>query len=198
MRRVVIALVLLGLVPATSAAHTKADEKRVLHSLAALHTAAPLSMAGYSQDEFPHWRDPDGNGCNARQDALIHYGTHVVVGARCRIVSGRWRDPYDGAVYFKARQLDCDHLVALADAWRSGARKWSLARRTRYANDPVVLIMTSAHLNRQKSDSDPSEWRPPRRAFWFTYAKRWVRIKARYHLAVTRAERRALKVMVTA
>jgi hypothetical protein len=187
----------LALFPTTGTAHTKADEARVLRSLAALTTAAPLSMSGYSRDEFPHWRDPDGNGCNARQDTLRHDGTRVVVGAGCRIVSGRWVDRYSGTVYRVARSLDCDHLVPLADAWRSGARRWSDERRERYANDPVVLVMTSAHLNRQKGDSDPSEWVPPRRAYWFTYAKRWVRIKARYHLAVTRAERKALRAMVT-
>lgn len=192
MRRL-LALLALVVFPAASAASTASVAR---HRLATLRTAAPLTMAGYNRELFPHWRDPDGNGCNARQDTLIRYGRHVRVGDHCRILGGSWFDPYGGGTYTVARSLDCDHLVPLADAWRSGARRWTLARRTRFANDPLVLRITTASLNRQKGDSSPDEWKPPRRAFWLTYAARWILVKVRYHLAVTGAERRALRVMI--
>jgi len=155
-------------------------------------------MRGYDRDKFPTWLDPDGDGCNARQDTLISDGTRVRRGAHCRILSGRWRDPYSGIVYHRPSTLDCDHVVPLANAWISGARSWTAARRTRYANDLGVLLMTSNHLNRQKGDSAPQEWKPPRHAYWVTYAARWIRIKTRYHLAVTRSERAALRAMLRA
>jgi hypothetical protein len=94
--------------------------------------------------------------------------------------------------------MDCDHVVPLANAWISGARRWSPARRSRYANDSVVLLITSSHLNRQKGDSAPQAWKPPRRAYWVTYAARWIRIKTLYHLTITRSERSALQMMLRA
>ena len=112
------------------------------------------------------------------------------------ILSGTWRDPYSRIVYHRPSTLDCDHVVPLPNAWISGARRWTLALRTRYANDPVVLLMTSAHLNRQKGDSPPQEWKPPRRAYWVTYAARWIPIKTNYHLSITRRERSSLRLML--
>jgi hypothetical protein len=195
----VLALLAGGLLlaPAASAAGGTV-RTRALARLAKLRVADALPLKGYRRTLFPTWLDPDGNGCNARQDALIKYGTHVRTGAHCRIVSGTWRDPYSGLTYRKSSTLDCDHIVPLANAWISGARGWPPGRRKRYANDPVVLLITSSHLNRQKGDSAPQEWKPPRHAFWVTYAARWVRIKAQYHLTITRSERTALRSMLRA
>jgi hypothetical protein len=195
----VLAMLVAGLLhaPAASAAGSTV-RTRALARLAKLRVADYLPLHGYRRTLFPTWLDPDGNGCNARQDALIRYGTHVQTGAHCRIVSGTWRDPYSGRVYRRSSTLDCDHIVPLANAWISGARSWPAARRKRYANDPVVLLITSSHLNRQKGDSPPQEWKPPRRAFWITYAARWIRIKASYHLTITRSERSALRTMLRA
>lgn len=40
------------------------DEATSRAHLAELTVAPPLSMSGYSRDEFPHWID-QGNNCNA-------------------------------------------------------------------------------------------------------------------------------------
>src|SRR5262249_833254 len=69
-------IAVLGLAaPAVSDASTL--RSRALARLAKLHVAKPLPIRGYDRDLFPTWLDPDGNGCNARQDALIKYGTDV-------------------------------------------------------------------------------------------------------------------------
>ena len=46
--------------------------------------------------------------------------------------------------------MQIDHVVALADAWRTGARKWSSAGRVRYANDLSVLLAVDGPENEAK------------------------------------------------
>jgi homoserine acetyltransferase len=43
-------------------------------------------------------------------------------------------------------EVDIDHVVPLANAWRSGASSaaWSTADREAYANDPEALLSTDA------------------------------------------------------
>lgn len=187
---------------AATAVNTPADRvtptqvAQAKKSLAALPVAPAGSMTGYDRDEFPHWRDPDGNGCNARNDILRRDGSRVKVGSNCRISGGSWYDVYGGKTYTSTRQVDVDHMVPLAAAWRTGARTWTRDRRQAYANDPRVLLAVSASENRAKGDKDPSQWRPPRRAYWPNYAVKWVNVKRIYRLSVTAAEKRALQQML--
>jgi hypothetical protein len=160
--------------------------------LAKLRVAAPLSEAGYDRDRFPHW-DETGGGCDTRDEILKRDAIRISVAAGCAIRSGRWRDPYGGTTTRNWHTLDIDHVVPLANAWRSGAKRWTGKRREMYANDPGVLLAVTAHLNRQKGDDGPEEWLPPRAAFRVTYAVDWVGIKAHYGLSVTRAEQAALR-----
>ena len=199
MRRIaslVVLLLLAVVAPATGATSTAIQKERALHRLGLLHTVTASSLKGYSPKRFPHWLDPDRNGCDAREDTLIGAGTHVTRGRHCTIRSGSWVDEYSGRTYRSPLSVTADHLVPLANAWRTGARRWSRARRAQYANDPVVLVVTSMSLDRQKGSRSPDQWKPPRRGDWFAYAERWIRIKTKYHLGVTRPERAALRRML--
>jgi len=160
-------------------------------------TVAPASHQDeYDRDLFPHWRSA-GGGCDAREAELKRSGASVKADpSTCRIISGRWVDPYGGDIFTNPRQLDIDHVVPLGNAWRSGAWRWSRDRRAQYANDPTVLLAVSASLNRQKSDDGPEQWRPPRKAAWRAYAVRWVQIKKDYGLSVTGNERWWLRQML--
>ncbi len=102
-------------------------------------------------------------------------------------------DPYTGTD--PRGWVELDHLVPLADAWRSGAAGWTAAERSRFAADGDELLAVGGAANRDKGDSGPDRWRP-RHAFWCEYARRWIAIKARYVLSVTEAERRALTEML--
>src|SRR3954453_6235326 len=198
-RRVVSLAVLLVLAvaaPVSGAATTASRKQRALHRLALLHTVTRTSLKGYRASRFPHWLDRDGNGCDAREDTLIRAGRHVTRGRHCVIRSGIWIDEYSGKTYRSPRSVAADHLVPLANAWRPGARRWSRARRAQYANDPAVLRLTSIGLDRQKGNRSPDQWKPPRRGDWFAYAERWLRVKTKYHLRVTRSERAALRRML--
>ncbi len=162
---------------------------------------ASTNPPGYSRDLFPSWLDLEGNGCDARQDTLIAESlvTAEVVGEDCDVASGRWLSIYDGVEVSDPSELDVDHLVPLAEAWRSGAAAWETSRRTAFANDldyPDHLIAVTASTNRSKSDSPPNEWRPPRHEAWCRYATAWITVKVRWSLTATTAERDALGQML--
>lgn len=152
---------------------------------------------GYRREDWPLWKDIDNDGCDARQQALIAASDPPAnVGAKCAVRSGHWVSAYDGFETTAPGDLDIDHVVPLANAFRSGADTWSTDERTQYANDQADLWVVSASSNRSKGDQGPDEWRPPRHDSWCRYAKRWTTIKIRWHLTATTAERDALGQML--
>ena len=165
--------------------------------LAALRVASEGSMSGYSRDKFPHWITISGS-CNTRETVLKRDGTNVVTNSSCAATSGRWYSPFDGATWYAASDVDIDHVVPLAEAWRSGASSWTTSRRQSFANNlggPQLIAVTD-NVNQSKGDKDPSAWKPPLSSYWCTYAKMWVRTKYRYALTVQSSEKSALSSML--
>ena len=161
----------------------------------------PASELVYMRDEWPHWYDEDGDCQDARQEVLIaeSKGSVTLDEAGCRVVAGRWVDPLSGDEFTNPSQLDVDHMVPLAHAFRAGGWSWDRETRTRYANylgDPWHLTALSASVNRSKSDRGPDQWRPPQRSAWCSYAREWKMIKARWLLSTAEAEQRALDEML--
>lgn len=166
-------------------------------SLAKLPTvAATTPTSAYNRALFPQWLDPDGNGCDAREDALKTTGLNVKTGAGCKILAGSWIDPYTGTIITNPSKMDVDHIVPLAAAWRQGASTWDAAKRAQYANDPVVLWAVGASPNRQKSDSTADQWKPSLQTVWCAYATRTVQIDVKYSLTPSDAEKLALGAML--
>lgn len=160
---------------------------------------APHSSSGYSRDDWPHWADVDGNGCDARQDALIAWSIVPATVNRvgtCKVISGEWVSPYDLKASNNPSDFDIDHLVPLEHAYESGGWQWDSVRRRAYANDQSLLVVASASSNRQKGASAPNEWRPSNRDSWCAYADGWVRAKVKWGLTATTAERDALGQML--
>ena len=130
-------------------------------------------MAGYSRDRFPHWAS-QGNSCDTREIVLQKQGADVQAGQGLQgDLSGTWNSAYDGVVIKDAGEVDIDHTVPLAEAWRSGADKWTDDERKAFANDlgGVQLLAVTAKSNRSKGDQDPAKWKPPVAAYWCTYAQ---------------------------
>ncbi|MFD7557421.1 HNH endonuclease family protein [Streptomyces sp. NPDC059835] len=165
--------------------------------LAALTVDAPHSMAGYSRAKFPHWVQ-QGQQCDTREIVLARDGQDVARDELCRAVSGTWFSPYDDSTLTAASQVDIDHIVPLANAWRSGADTWDTPTRRKFANDleNPQLIAVSAASNRSKGDQSPDQWSPPSVAYWCTYSRAWTHIKHVYGLNITAAERDQLNVML--
>lgn len=148
----------------------------------------------YSRDAFKHWVDEDSNGCDTRREVLRRENLNVGAGGRCGAERGEWVSAYDGMASADPQAFEIDHLIPLAEAWRSGADQWPDAKREAFANDlhPFSLIAVSSSSNRSKSDRDPSQWMPPDPNFHCQYVARWIAVKFRWRLAVDRSERRAL------
>lgn len=185
--------------PASAPATTEPALTTVATLLSTLEVQQEPSRVGYDRDLFSHWSDTDGNGCDAREDTLasqlIRDGVRSA-SDNCRIVSGTWVSIFDATTHSgSSSDLDIDHVVALAEAWDSGANTWSSSTRRRFANDPMHLIAVTASSNRSKSDRDLGEWRPARSA-WCIVATITVETKAAYGLSVDPIERDAIAEML--
>ncbi|MEV0428303.1 HNH endonuclease family protein [Micromonospora sp. NPDC050495] len=165
--------------------------------LNALTVKAQGSTSGYSRDLFPHWITISGT-CNTRETVLKRDGTSVVTDSSCAAVSGRWYSPYDGATWSAASDVDIDHVVPLAEAWRSGASGWTTSRRQSFANDLTrpQLIAVTDNVNQAKGDQDPSTWQPPLSSYRCTYSKMWITVKYSWGLSLQSAEKSALQSML--
>jgi hypothetical protein len=174
--------------PAASAATTQLEE---------LTVATPHAMTGYSRERFAHWRKVDSN-CDVRDVVLKRDGTDVRATRSCKITTGRWLSPYDGKTLTDPEQVDIDHTVPLANAWRSGADTWTDPQRSDFANDLTrpQLLAVSRTANRAKGDQDPSQWTPPNHDYWCDYARRWIAVKHYWKLTVTDREKTTLREML--
>jgi hypothetical protein len=185
---------LLTTAPAAQAAPpTPPSASTALTYLGELTVKAEGSSSGYSRSLFPHWITQSGS-CNTREVVLKRDGTNVVQDSNCAAVSGSWYSPYDGATWSAASDVDIDHVIPLAEAWRSGANSWTTSKRQAFANDltRAQLIAVTDNVNQSKGDQDPGEWMPPRTSYHCMYARMWVQVKHYYNLSVDSAEKSAL------
>lgn len=171
-------------------------------ALAALPVREGPGAGGYKRDFFGvRWADEDHNGCDTRNDVLardlddVTYkpGTH-----NCIVLTGSFVDPYTGRhLDFRrgndtSSKVQIDHVVALADAWRSGADSWDEASRQRFANDPLNLLAVDGATNEGKGADAADAWLPENEGYRCAYVARQVAVKTRWGLSVSAAEHRAL------
>ena len=151
-------------------------------------------LDGYNRSLFKHWIDANKNGCDTRAEVLISEAViKPKVDKKCKLTGGKWLSPYDKKSVSNASQLDVDHLVPLAEAWRSGAWAWTAQQRQDFANDlndKRVLIALTLTTNRSKGDRDISEWVP--KVDTCGYVQNWIAIKIRYSLTYDSKEALAL------
>ena len=157
---------------------------------------------GYTREQFgQRWADVNRNGCDTRNDILQRDLSKIVykTGTRnCVVLTGTLLDPYSGKVINFVRgnvtslAVQIDHVVALSNAWQTGAFKLSIEKRTEFANDPLNLLAVDGPLNEQKSDGDAATWLPPLKSFRCAYVSRQIAVKAKYGLWVTAPEKAAM------
>jgi hypothetical protein len=156
----------------------------------------------YQRSYFKHWTDADSDCQHTRTEVLVSESTVTPAYSsnRCTVTRGRWSSYYDGATWTNPADVDIDHVVALKEAWESGASGWATGTRTAYANDlsfwPSLVAVTD-NVNQSKSDRDPAEWLPPRSAARCTYAIQWVQVKYRWRLSIDAAERSTLSSLLS-
>jgi len=161
---------------------------------------------GYSRDAFgQRWADVDRNGCDTRNDILKRDMTSIVYKAKtrnCVVLSGTLIDRYSGETINFVRgevssmEVQIDHVVALSNAWQTGAFKLSIAQRTALANDPLNLFAVKGRLNSQKGDGDAATWLPPMKSFRCAYVAQQIAVKAKYSLWVVAPEKAAMQAIL--
>lgn len=194
-----------------------------LTGLLAQVTVAPEQpMTGYSRDEFPHWdvnRPEHGFGadfaqyarCTTRDVMMLRdaVGPVQLDPASCTLTvgsGGGWQDEYGfldrktGTLkpykfMTESSAVDAEHIVALAEAWRSGAAKLDENTRRDIANDAINLVAADPSANRSKGDQDAANYLPPG-TFRCAYVDRYLQVKVKYGLTVDSAEQAALRTAV--
>ena len=150
-------------------------------------------QVGYDRALFDHWRDIDGDGCDSRDQVLKRDSISLpqVDPVNCNVIAGDWVSPYDGGRWSNPSDIDIDHVVALKEAWDSGAWAWSAAQRKAFANDTSdsrTLLAVTDSVNQSKSDKDPSNWLPPLQSYTCTYLGNWIAVKVRWSLSMDSSE----------
>lgn len=177
------------------------DSRRALEELRVIEKGSE-SVPQYSRDQFgQRWADVDRNGCDTRNDVLkrdLHDLQMKRSSPQCVVVAGVLDDPYTGRqIDFQrgedsSEAVQIDHVVALANAWKSGAWQWDAARRQDFANDPFNLLAVDGAANQDKGASSADQWLPSNSAYQCAYVQRQIAVKSSWGLGVTRAEKKAM------
>jgi hypothetical protein len=165
-------------------------------------TKGRAAKTGYTRAQFGQtWADVDRNGCDTRNDILKRDLTGEVFKEKtreCVVLSGTLVDPFSGeTIYFvrgnmSSMEVQIDHVVAMSNAWQTGAFKLSVKERTAFANDPMNLLAVKGRLNSQKGDGDAATWLPPLKSFRCDYVARQIAVKIKYKLWFTAPEKEAM------
>ena len=198
--------VLLVLGVAMGQAPLEASTKTAVAVLETLAVKGRAPKTGYERSQFgPTWSDVDRNGCDTRNDILYRDLTSIKYkdGTKeCVVLSGILVDPYSGEKISFVRgvgssmDVQIDHVVALSNAWQTGAFKLTYDMRLAFANDPMNLLAVKGRLNSQKGDGDAATWLPPRKDIRCAYVAQQIVVKAKYKLWVTPAEKAAMVALL--
>jgi len=195
----VLTLILAGVPELSNAA-----APTVTDVIATLAVKGRAPKTGYTREQFgTAWKDVDGNSCDTRNDILKRDLVAQVFKDRCIITSGTLPDPYSGENIDFVRgvgtsnAVQIDHVVALSNAWQTGAFKLTVEKRTAFANDPLNLLAVKGVLNSQKGDGDAATWLPPKKSYRCAYVARQVAVKAKYGLWLTSPEKAAIQKIIT-
>ena len=184
----------------------EASTKTAVAVLETLSVKGRAPKTGYERSQFgPAWSDVDRNGCDTRNDILYRdltsktfkFGTQ-----NCVVLTGVLSDPYSGEKISFVRgvgssmDVQIDHVVALSNAWQTGAFKLDYDKRIALANDPMNLLAVKGRLNSQKGDGDAATWLPPRKDIRCAYVAQQIVVKAKYKLWVTSAEKAAMVALL--
>lgn len=161
----------------------------------------PMPAVPYKRDEhFGGWLRDEGEGSclNVRAKVLVRDSLKAVTysPSGCSVESGEWDDPYTGRLHTKARDIQIDHVVALKNAYMTGAHEWDFPKRCLYANymgNKFHLLPVNGPANLRKSDHTPAGYVPPNKAHTCEFIKNWLNIKLIWDLRITPEEGEAIQ-----
>jgi hypothetical protein len=187
--------------PAPSVATPRAGALAALDVLALI----PIEREtpdGYNRELFGYGAPVDEFGCRTRALVLIRDSltSAQIDRGGCAVVAGDWFSFYDGATWSDPGEVQIDHVVALKEAWDSGASRWDARRLEAFANDvdePRTLQVVTGEVNAAKGADDPVNWLPPDDAAVCRYLADWLSIKARWGLAMDESEHGRVRNLLT-
>ncbi len=184
--------------PSNSLSQTSEQVAAALETLENLETKGRAPKTGYERAQFGDgWRVQEG--CDTRNIILARDLRDIRVGDDCKVLFGTLEDPYTGAEIRFSRgasssaDVQIDHVVALSNAWQTGAQQLSSSMRENLANDPLNLLAVDGKANQQKSDGDAATWLPSNKSFRCQYVSRQLEVKSKYSLWLTGAEKDAVQ-----
>lgn len=157
-----------------------------------------ISIPAYNRNDWPHWIDQDNDCQNTRHEILIRDSSEPVrfkTSKKCKVSAGKWIGPYTGQTFLQASDLDIDHVIPLAHAYRTGGDSWSRERKMEFANDPDNLLAVDDFTNQSKGSKGPAKWMPPKKDYWCKYFEKWTRVKTRYSLISSKQEEHMLRAV---
>lgn len=164
----------------------------------------PLPTEPYKRDvHFGGWlRDNRADSClNTRGKVLVRDSvtTPTFSANGCTVQKGTWNDPYTGRPHLTASSIQIDHLVALKNAYMTGAHEWNFAKRCLYANymgNQFHLLSVDGPENLKKSDHTPHAYVPPNKTYTCQFVKNWLNVKLIWSLRITPQEGNAIQNIV--
>lgn len=173
-----------------------------LRILATLPVKGRAPKTNYARTQFGDGWSSSG-GCDTRNVILHRDLLNSIIDTSCIVTRGTLHDPYTGKVIEFSRgsatssAVQIDHVVALSDAWQTGAQQLPMNTRMSLANDPLELLAVDGPANQQKSDGDAATWLPSNKPFRCQYVARQIAVKQKYSLWVTQAEHDAIESILT-
>ena len=120
--------------------------------------------------------------------------TETSINEACQVTAGVLQDPYTGSriEFMRGDQtsqlVQIDHVVALSNAWQTGAQQIGASQRAMLANDPLNLLAVDGAANQDKSEGDAATWLPSNKSFRYQYVARQSAVKKKYALWVVPCE----------
>lgn len=137
----------------------------------------------YNRLHFNHWVDIDNDSLDAREQALKEQGgTLTLRSVGQEKVVHFWICPYTAKIIIDPSNVDADHVVPLKWAWKNGADKWDVVKRTKFANDQLNIFIVEAGANRSKGAEGPETWLPSNTRFATMYIERFIQVCKKYDL----------------
>lgn len=165
----------------------------------------PVARDPYNRKfHFGLWvNDPRDNSCyDTRAKVLIRDSRRPVVvrpNNHCSVLSGEWHEPYAGKALFSAAEVQIDHVVALKNAYTTGAHRWDFLHRCLYANfmgNDFQLLAVDGGENMRKGDKSPADWLPSDRRATCGHLLNWLRVKLIWGLVLGPREAAAISAEV--
>lgn len=152
-----------------------------------------------AQPVIAHPGRTNSEGCHGGKQPYHCHNSGKSSNSSQKSSSGYDRDNWSYNSSSARKRLGCDstehvdHVVALKEAYDSGASNWSSSKKKQFANDSANQMCLNAKTNMSKSDGDLAEWDGGSCSLRKRIAEITVEVKNKYNLEIDSAEQIAIE-----